>query len=174
MEKVPIQVCLAQHCFVCILLANMLCQYPVIDIHVPEAPQVVAQIQKRAFYCLRRAATLQLAAVLTTKEWRKRVSWCCKLKASSRSGPFSKIFQVACLVEFVKAFSKLALDATRTERKRIQSLMDTVGRLHKSAQFLSTKVMPGRSAIYTLSVDFDLVVFVQLTASRSGTVCIYR
>ena len=60
----------------------------------------------------------------------------------------SNFFHVACLVEFVKAFSKLALDATRTERKRIQSLIDTVGRLHKSAQFLSTKVMPGRSALF--------------------------
>ena len=152
----------------------MLCQYPVIDIHVPEAPQAVTQIQKRAVYCLRRKATLRSAAVLTTKDWSKRTSSCCKLKASSRSGDFSDFFQVVCLVEFVKAFSKLALDATRAERTRIQSLTDTVAHLHKSAQFLSTKVMPGRSTIYTLYLDFHIVVFVQLTVSRSATVYICR
>ena len=150
------------------------CQYPVIDIHVPEAPQVVTQILKACSLLLQARSDTAMSGSPYNERLEQESKLLLQAQGKLKVRTFWVYFQVACLVEFVKAFSTLALDAIRSERKLMQSLTDTVGHLHKRAQFLSTKVMPGGGAIYTLSLDFDIVVFVKLTASRSGTVCICR
>ena len=150
------------------------CQYPVIDIHVPEAPQVVTQILKACSLLLQARSDTAMSGSPYNERLEQESKLLLQAQGKLKVRTFWDYFQVACLVELVKAFSTLALDAIRSERKLMQSLTDTVGHLHKRAQFLSTKVMPGGGAIYTLSLDFDIVVFVKLTASRSGTVCFCR
>ena len=166
--EVPPQVCLAQHWSVCILLAH----------DVLSVPSYRHSCSRGTSSCDPKACALLPQARSDTAIYNEGLEQESKLVLQAHGKlkvrTFWVYFQVACLVEFVKAFSTLALDAIRSERKLMQSLTDTVGHLHKRALFLSTKVMPGRSAIYMLSLALDVVVFVKLTASRSGTVCICR